>query len=113
MIRKCALILVGIALLSKPLTAQDNRGASKAKSRDVIATNTDESPTAPAAVRVRARNILALPEAPHPTPFPAAQTSNDEGPGRLLPRYEIAAGYSYVLFNPGGSLGSFDNNGAT
>jgi outer membrane protein OmpA-like peptidoglycan-associated protein len=113
MIRKCALILVGIALLSKPLTAQDNSGASKAKSRDVIATNTDESPTAPAAVRLRARNILALPEAPHPTPFPPAQTSNDEGPGRLLPRYEIAAGYSYVLFNPGGSLGSFDNNGAT
>ena len=113
MIRKCALILVGIALLSKPLTAQDNNGASKAKSHDVIATNTDKSPTPPAPAPLPPRNIFALPDAPRATPFPAAETKTDEAPGRLVPRYEIAMGYSYVLFNPGGSLGGFDNNGGS
>ncbi len=112
MIPKCPLILAGIILLSLPLTAQENNtAASKIDSREPIAKTTGEAPTPPAAVRLRSRNIFALPDAPHPTPFPAAAGSTDEPPGRLLPRYEVAGGYSYVNYNPGGPFGSFDNNG--
>src|SRR5258706_15538686 len=112
MIPKCPLILAGIIFLSLPLTAQENNtAASKIDSREPIAKTTGEAPTPPAAVRLRSRNIFALPDAPHPTPFPAAAGSTDEPPGRLLPRYEVAGGYSYVNYNPGGPFGSFDNNG--
>jgi outer membrane protein OmpA-like peptidoglycan-associated protein len=114
MIRKCGLILAGIALLSLHVTAQENNsGANTANSQEAIAKNTAESPKPSGAVRRLPRNILALPDAPRPTPFPAAGTSTDEPPGRLLPRYEVAAGYSYVDFNPGGAFGAFDNHGGS
>src|SRR5258706_1193480 len=113
MIPKCLLILAGIILLPLPLAAQkNNTAASKIDGAEPIAKHTGEAPPPPAAVRLRSRNIFALPDAPHPTPpFPAAAGSTDEPPGRLLPRYEVAGGYSYVNYNPGGPFGSFDNNG--
>jgi outer membrane protein OmpA-like peptidoglycan-associated protein len=114
MIRKCGLVLAGVALLSLPITAQEkDSGANTANSQEAIAKNTVESPKPSGAVQFIPRNILALPDAPRPTPFPAASSSTDEAPGRLLPRYEVAGGYSYVLFNPGGAFGSFDNHGGT
>jgi outer membrane protein OmpA-like peptidoglycan-associated protein len=114
MMRKCGLILAGSALLSLHVTAQENNsGANAANSQQPIAKNMIESPKPSGGVRRLSRDILALPDAPRPTPFPAAGTSTDEPPGRLLPRYEVAAGYSYVNFNPGGAFGSFDNHGGS
>jgi outer membrane protein OmpA-like peptidoglycan-associated protein len=114
MIRKCGLIFAGIILLSLPLAAQENnRGAGDANTPDAIAKNTGESPKAPGSVSLRPRNILALPDSPRPTPFPADTGSTDKPPGRLLPRVEIAGGYSYVNFNPGSPFASFGNNGGS
>src|ERR1700687_3433423 len=112
---KCGLIVAGVALLSLPLAAQekDSGANNEATRREVIAKNTSESASLSAAVRIRTRNILALPDAPRPTPFPAAASSTNEAPGRLVPRYEVAAGYSYVNFNPGSPFGSFSNHGGS
>jgi hypothetical protein len=114
MIRKCGLVLAGIALLSLPLAAQENnRGADNANAPEAIAKNTGESLKAPRAVPLRPKNIFALPDAPRPTPFPADASSTDKPPGRLPPRAEVAGGYTYVLFNPGSPFTSFNNNGGT
>jgi outer membrane protein OmpA-like peptidoglycan-associated protein len=112
--RKCGLIVAGIALLSLPLAAQEkNSGANNENGREAIAKNTDESTSLSGAMRLPRRNILALPDAPRPTPFPAAAGSTNEPPGRLVPRYELAAGYTYVNFNPGGPFASFNNHGGS
>ncbi|HLZ11389.1 MAG TPA: Ig-like domain-containing protein, partial [Candidatus Acidoferrum sp.] len=56
----------------------------------------------------------ALAATPRLTPFPApAPTADEAGPGHLLPRYEIGAGYSYVNLNPGDPFDSFGSHGAT
>jgi outer membrane protein OmpA-like peptidoglycan-associated protein len=55
-----------------------------------------------------------MPEAPRAKPFPKAASSSDEkAPGRLVPRYELAGGYSYVNFDPGSPFDSFSNHGGT
>lgn len=114
MIRKCGLILAGIALLSLPIAAQENNtGAGQANSRDAIVSNTADASNPPGALRIHTRNVLALPDAPRPTPFPAASGNTDEPPGRLVPRFELGAGYSYVNFHPGDPFGSFNNHGGS
>jgi outer membrane protein OmpA-like peptidoglycan-associated protein len=114
MIRNCGLTLVGIALLSLPLAAQENSTSSNTSNgREAIAKNSAEALTPPAALRLRSRSFFALPDAPRPTPFPAAAGDASEAPGRLLPRVEVAGGYSYVNFNPGNPFGSFSNNGGS
>ena len=112
--RKCGLIVAGIALLSLPLAAQEkNSGANNENGREAIAKNTDESTSLSGAMRLPQRNILALPDAPRPTPFPAGASSTNEPPGRLVPRFELGAGYTYVNFNPGGPFASFNNHGGS
>src|SRR5260370_32645926 len=59
------------------------------------------------------RNVFAVPEAPRVTPFPAASSGSSEAPGRQVPRYELAAGYSYVNFRPGSPFDSFSNQGGS
>jgi hypothetical protein len=57
----------------------------------------------------------ALPAEPKATPFAAAVAASKDttAPGRLLPRYEIAGGYSYINFHPGEGFNSFGNHGGT
>jgi outer membrane protein OmpA-like peptidoglycan-associated protein len=58
----------------------------------------------------------ALAATPRLTPFPAAAPAakaEATGPGQLLPRYEISAGYSYVDLHPGDPFNSFGNQGGT
>ena len=113
--RKRGLTVAGILLLSLPLAAQEqNSGAgSMANGLDAMAKNNGESASPFGAVRLRPRSVLALPDVPSLTPFPAAASSTDEAPGRLVPRYELAGGYSYVNFNPGSPFSSYNNNGAS
>jgi len=109
----CGLILAGIALLSLPLSAQENNSSSNdSNGRQVIAKK-NKSLTPSDAVRLHSRNLFALPDAPHPTPFPADAGATNEAPGRLLPRVEVSGGYSYVNFNPGSPFGSFSNHGGS
>jgi len=48
---------------------------------------------------------------PFPAPAPAAK--DDTAPGQLLPRFEVAGGYSYVNFMPGDPFNSFNSHGGT
>jgi len=108
----CGLIVVGIILLSLPLSAQENSRSKDPKSLETI-TEKSEALTPPDAVRLHSRNLYALPDAPRPTPFPADADKTNEAPGRLLPRVEVAGGYSYVNFNPGSPFSSFGNHGGS
>src|SRR2546430_4802724 len=61
-----------------------------------------------------AKGVFGLPAIPKPAPFPAAAAAADtRAPGRLLPRYEIAAMYDYVNFAPGSPFADFDGHGGS
>jgi outer membrane protein OmpA-like peptidoglycan-associated protein len=108
---KWSLIVAGIALLSLPAGAQEkNSGTGE--------DNHERAAGADLASRwdfgAAPRNVFAVPDAPRVTPFPAAGSSgSSEPPGRLVPRFEIAGGYSYVNFNPGDPFDSFSNPGGS
>ena len=111
--RKWCLLVAMTALLALPAGAQrkGSDGNDEAKStNDAAAKN-----NADAAITPVSRNVFALPAAPRATPFPAAaaSSSDESAPGRLVPRYEVAGGYSYINFNPGDPFESFNNQGAT
>jgi outer membrane protein OmpA-like peptidoglycan-associated protein len=112
--RKRGLIAAAILFVSLPLAAQERNGGadSAANGPGAIAKSNGESASV-SGVRLQPRSALALPDAPPPTPFPAAANSTTEAPGRLVPRYELAGGYRYVNFNPGSPFPSFNNNGGS
>src|ERR1700730_11183925 len=112
-------LIVGIsASLALPVWAQQEQEKDGAKaSRDSGATNAPNAPTSTNttdAVSAPRRSLFPLPEPPRAKPSPAAASSSGEkAPGRLVPRYELAGGYSYVNFNPGDPFSSFNNHGET
>jgi outer membrane protein OmpA-like peptidoglycan-associated protein len=106
---KWSLIVAGIALLSLPAGAQE-------KSSGTDANNSERAATGDLASRwdfgAAPRNVFAIPEAPRPTPFPAAGSSGaSEPPGRMVPRFEVSGGYSFALFDPGSPFDTFSNHG--
>ncbi|MGC1485376.1 MAG: OmpA family protein [Candidatus Acidiferrum sp.] len=106
----CAAVAVS-ALLALPLCAQQNGdGASAAATTAERSTaKTIAGDIAPAS-----RNLFALPEVPHPKPFPSgAKSDDDTPPGRIVPRYELAGMFNYVNFNPGGGFSSFSSYGGS
>jgi outer membrane protein OmpA-like peptidoglycan-associated protein len=108
------LIVAGIALLSLPLGAQEkNNPAREEGNRGEAIAKTVEEAGSSAQLRFSSRSVFALPDAPRPKPFPEASGSASDPPGRLLPRFELGAGYSYVNFNPGDPFASFNNHGAS
>jgi hypothetical protein len=83
-------------------TAADNTAVSAAETTNAV----------PAA----SRSSFAIPDVPRATPFPgpaASASSDEEGPGLLVPKYELAGMYSYVNFQPGSGFQNFNNNGGT
>src|SRR5258705_6991054 len=77
----------------------------------------DAPAPAPTSAVHATRGIFALPEAPKATPFPGPQAAakaakDDSAPGQLVPKFELAAGYSYVNFMPGDPFSDFNNHGA-
>jgi outer membrane protein OmpA-like peptidoglycan-associated protein len=107
---KCGLIVAGL-LLALPVVAQQ-KSANSEEGNGRVATAI-AAPGRANAVRLSAANWLALPETPRPTPFPTATSGTSEAPGRLVPKFEVSAGYSYLNFNPGDPFGSFGNHGGT
>src|ERR1700720_4436548 len=116
-------LTVGLcAILAVPGFAQQNKnegkddaklsGESGAPSNNV--SNGDARVAAPAP-----RTLFAMPAAPKPKAFPApARTAtaasgggSDEAPGRLVPKFELAAAYSYIHLNPGDPFASWNNQG--
>src|SRR5579859_2146017 len=114
--RICGSILAAAVLLSLPLVAQgkNNDASDSATNSDAVVKSNVEATSLWATPRPR-NGARGLPDAPRPrsTPFPASTGSASEPPGRLVPRYEVSGGYSYVNFNPGCPFASFNNHGGT
>ncbi len=126
--RRLCLIVGMSAILALPVGAQEKKdgandggktsgeNATGTTTNTTTGTATGSATNAPAATTTAPtpRNLFAMPDAPRPTPFPAATGSTDDSaPGRMVPRYEIAGGYSYINFNPGSPFSSFNNQGGT
>jgi outer membrane protein OmpA-like peptidoglycan-associated protein len=110
--------VAGLILLALPAWAQQKDAAtSDDTNKNEAAKSAPASPATSGAASVAApsRNVFALPAAPRPTPFPgpAASGISDEAPGKMVPRYEVAGGYSYVNFHPGSPFQSFNSHGGT
>ena len=96
-------------LLALPLCAhQNNNDGASAPS---AAAESLPASLTPADITPAARNLFALPEAPRPKPAPSSAKANDDAPGQVVPRYEIAGSFVYVNFNPNGGFSSFNNYG--
>lgn len=61
------------------------------------------------------RGVFAVPTVPKATPFPGPQAAakDTREPGRLVPKYEVNAGYSYIDLRPGDPFSNFNNNGVS
>jgi hypothetical protein len=113
--RWCLTVAIG-ALLVLPVSAQqrDENANQPAKPAADAAAENSGNTAQPASV-APTTGIFAVPAVPRATPFPAPASSSgdDSTPGRLTPKFELAALYSYINFNPGGGFTSFNNNGGT
>lgn len=106
----CAMVAVG-AMLVLPLAAQQ-------KDADKNTNDTESAAAAPAAGASNhvspVKGGFALPASPRTNPFPAAAepAKDTRPPGRLVPKFEIAAMYNYLNFHPGDNFNSFGAHGA-
>ena len=109
----CAAAAVG-TLLALPLFAQQKDDTAKPATTAAAA---PETTAAPESVAPLTRSLWAIPAAPRTTPFPGPQaattTKDTRPPGKLLPRFEINGGYSYINFDPGDPFRNFNNHGGT
>lgn len=99
--------LVLSLFMALPLAAQQKNDERDTAGKNGTPAGT-ESNIAPVA-----RNVFALPAAPRPKAVPASAKSSkeEEAPGRVLPRFEIAGGYSYLRFIPGEPFDAYSNHG--
>jgi outer membrane protein OmpA-like peptidoglycan-associated protein len=109
----CAAAAVG-TLLALPLFAQQKDDTAKPATTAAAA---PETTAAPENVAPLTRSVWAIPTVPRSTPFPGPQaattTKDTRPPGKLLPRFEINGGYSYINFAPGDPFNNFNNHGGT
>jgi hypothetical protein len=111
-------LTVGLsAMLALPLWAQQGeqgtRDGAKPGAESAAVAHDAESTNA---VPTTSRSSFAVPLVPRATPFPgpaATRDSDEGGPGRLTPKFEIAGMYSYINFHPGTGFDSWNNNGGT
>src|SRR5258708_16607142 len=112
----CAATAVA-ALLALPLFGQQKDDSANQPTTGTTASADTPAPAPETAVHAT-RGVFALPGAPKATPFPGPQAAaktdkKDDAPGRLVRRYELAGGYSYINLNPGDPFNNFGNQGAT
>src|SRR5258707_2776394 len=107
---KWSVIVAGIALLSLPVGAQEKNSGPDENDRERAA---GADLASRADFGAASRNVFSVPEAPRVTPFPAASSGSNDAPGRLLPRFEVAGGYTYVNFHSGSPLDAFSNHCST
>lgn len=113
--RNWSMALALSALLASPMCAQQRNTGPEDDARATADTSAkNAAPEKTASVAPAARNLFALPAVPQPAPFPAAAAGKDDTPpGRLVPKYEIAGGYSYVDFRPGDAFDRLNGHGGT
>jgi len=110
--RKSFVVLAMGAFLALPLVAQlksDGTGVAGAPAEKGAV---PEKKAASSEV-VPVKGVFALPATPRPTPFPGPVDSSKDtrAPGRLVPKYELAATYDFVNFVPGNPFANFNNHG--
>jgi hypothetical protein len=115
--RRLCLTVAISAMLVLPAWAQQaedsTRDGAKTAADNTAAASTAETTNA---VPAASRSSFAIPDVPRATPFPgpaASASSDEDGPGLLVPRYELAGMYSYINFQPGSGFQNFNNNGGT
>src|SRR5258708_18735264 len=114
--RKCCAATAMATLLAFPLFGQQKDDSANQPTTGTTA-SVDAPAPAPATAVHATRGIFALPEAPKATPFPGPQSAaktdkhkdDDSAPGRMAPRFELDAGYSYIDFNPTRRFKNFHN----
>src|SRR5216683_5957941 len=113
--RRLCLTVGMCAMLAMPALAQQGKDEAKlsGESTSVAAAANDNGrdvatpAPAPTVTKPAPRNLFAMPAAPKATPFPgptaspADNSSGDQPPGRLVPKYELAAMFSYIALHPG------------
>ncbi len=109
--RKWFAVLVVGACICMPAVAQQKDASANAnetaKVSEAPRTNLFSAPAV-------SRSPWALPAQPRMTPFPGpAAKQESEAPGQLLPKFEVAGGYSYINFHPGDPFNSFNSHGGT
>jgi hypothetical protein len=115
--RRLCLIVGMCAVLALPAFAQQGKDSGKDDTKfsteSPTPTNTVSRDADVALSSPTAKPLFAMP-APKPTPFPAAASDSEETPpGRRVPKYELAGGYSYVNFHPGDAFNSWNSQGGT
>jgi outer membrane protein OmpA-like peptidoglycan-associated protein len=110
----CAAAAVG-ALLALPMIAQQKDETAKPATEGAAAPG---APAAPESVAPVTRSVWAIPAVPRTTPFPGPQaasttTKDTRPPGRLVPKFEVNGGYSYINFSPGDGFNNFNNHGGS
>lgn len=105
-------MVAGMALLCVAVKAQEKNGGTDDNAKKTERASLSEVSSRPD-FGVAARNVFAVADAPRVTPFPAASSGSSEAPGRLVPKFELAAGYSYVNFRPGSPFDAFSSHGAS
>ncbi len=113
--RKWSAILAMSALVALPLRAQDRAKDGANEGARVTATSVKpEARPAKSQPRPAPGNAWGLTGVPRLTPFAAAAgTSGEEEPGRVTPKWEVNAGYSYINFQPGETFDGMNVHGAT
>src|SRR5258708_39477272 len=111
----CAALVMS-ALLALPLCAQQKRSAADDENGAANAAAEKSATASLSAARTNIaprRGVFALPAKPRPTPFPgpAAVANDTRPPGTLVPKFEIAATYSYINFAPGDPFANFNSHG--
>jgi outer membrane protein OmpA-like peptidoglycan-associated protein len=109
----CAAAAVG-AFFVLPVLAQQKDDNSTKPATEVTAAT--DAPLSEAPVVAKA-GIFVVPATPRTAPFPgpqaAATTKDTRPPGRLVPKFEVNGGYSYINFDPGDQANNFNNHGGT
>ncbi len=107
--RNRCVVLALIGFMALPLAAQQKNDSEDTTGKSAAPAGKEAS------VTPVARNVFALPAAPRSRPFPtgAKSSKDEEAPGRLLPRYEVAGGYSFVRFIPSEPFDAFNSHGGT
>ena len=109
----CVAVAVG-ALFALPVCAQQAHQNGDGASATAASAEKIPAKTIGANITPASRNLFALPESPRPKPFPAdAKSNEDTPPGRVVPKFEIAAMFDYVNFSPGGGFNDISNYGAS
>jgi len=115
--RRLCLTVAISAMLVLPAWAQQAEDSTRDGAKTAAESTAAASPAETTnAVPVASRSSFAIPDVPRATPFPgpaASASSDEDGPGFLVPKFELAAMYSYINFQPGSGFPNFNSEGGT